>query len=40
MLSFGGGTMIAEMEKRVPDLRGKAIVEAPDTGCRRRSLGQ
>ena len=27
VLSFGGGTMIAEMEKRVPDLRGKVIVE-------------
>lgn len=27
VLSFGGGTMIAEMDKRVPDLRGKVIVE-------------
>jgi epoxide hydrolase A/B len=27
VLSFGGGTMIADMEKRVPDLRGKVIVE-------------
>src|SRR6516225_4072664 len=27
VLSFGGGTMIGDMEKRVPDLRGKVLVE-------------
>jgi pimeloyl-ACP methyl ester carboxylesterase len=27
VLSFSGGTMIADMEKRVPELRGKVIVE-------------